>query len=314
MFGYIAINKAEMKFKDYDMYHSYYCGLCKRLKECYGIRGQVTLSYDMTFLIVLLTGLYEPETKLEAVNCIAHPLEKHAARTNAFTDYAAAVNLILSYYKCKDDWEDEHKRKSHLGAKLLKSKMKGIQQTYPDKVAAVSKNLKRLSILEQENEHDLDLMAGLFGNIMAELFAVRQDEWEPSLRKIGFFLGKFIYLMDAYEDVEKDIRSGNYNPFKEGFQNTDRFAEGCKQLLTLMMSECSREFEKLPILLHADILRNILYSGVWCRYTEVTARRLDAPVDLPEKTEYHQQETYQADTQYNIDPDRNNSDTGEQQS
>ena len=62
MFGYIAINKAEMKFKDYDMYHSYYCGLCKCLKECYGIRGQMTLSFDMTFLIVLLTGLYEPQT------------------------------------------------------------------------------------------------------------------------------------------------------------------------------------------------------------------------------------------------------------
>ncbi|MGF0034157.1 DUF5685 family protein [Bariatricus sp. SGI.154] len=314
MFGYIAINKAEMKFKDYDMYHSYYCGLCKRLKECYGIRGQVTLSYDMTFLIVLLTGLYEPETKLEVVNCIAHPLEKHAARTNKFTDYAAAVNLILSYYKCKDDWEDEHKKKSRLGAKLLNSKMKDIQKTYPDKIAVVSKNLKHLSILEQENERNLDLMAGLFGNIMAELFAMRQDEWEPSLRKIGFFLGKFIYLMDAYEDVEKDIRSGNYNPFKEGFQNNEHFAEDCKQLLTLMMAECSREFEKLPILLHADILRNILYSGVWCRYTEVTAKRLDAPVDLPEETEHNQQEPYQTDAGDNTDPDRNHSDTGEQQS
>ena len=77
MFGYIAINKAEMKFKDYDMYHSYYCGLCKCLKECYGIRGQMTLSFDMTFLIVLLTGLYEPKTQREVVNCIAHPFEKH---------------------------------------------------------------------------------------------------------------------------------------------------------------------------------------------------------------------------------------------
>ena len=63
MFGYIAINKAEMKFKDYDVYQAYYCGLCRRLKECYGKRGQLTLSYDMTFLIVLLTGLYEPKTK-----------------------------------------------------------------------------------------------------------------------------------------------------------------------------------------------------------------------------------------------------------
>lgn len=111
MFGYIAINKAEMKFKDYDMYHSYYCGLCKRLKENYGRSGQLTLSYDMTFLIVLLTGLYEPETSTDTTNCIAHPFEKHTTRTNEITDYAAAVNLILSYYKSRDDWDDERKKR-----------------------------------------------------------------------------------------------------------------------------------------------------------------------------------------------------------
>ena len=109
MFGYISINKAEMKFKDYDVYHSYYCGLCKVLKECYGRRGQVTLSFDMTFLVILLTGLYEPDTKTEMVRCIAHPMQKHAAKTNEFTEYAAAINILLSYYKCEDDWADEHR-------------------------------------------------------------------------------------------------------------------------------------------------------------------------------------------------------------
>jgi hypothetical protein len=117
-------------------------------------------------------------------------------------------------------------------------------------------------------------MAGLFGNIMAEIFAYRHDEWESSLRKIGFFLGKFIYLMDAYDDVEKDIKSGSYNPFKKAYLEDPTFADDCRSLLTLMMSECSREFEQLPILLHAEILRNVLYSGVWSRYTAVTAERL----------------------------------------
>lgn len=273
MFGYIAINKAEMKFKDYDIYHSYYCGLCKRLKECYGRRGQMTLSYDMTFLIVLLSGLYEPETITETVNCIAHPLEKHAARTNEFSDYAAAMNLILTYYKCKDDWNDERKKKSYAVMKALEPKMKTIKDLYPEKVSRVSANLQKLSILETENEQNIDLMAGLFGEIMAELFAVRHDEWEGSLRKIGFFLGKFVYLMDAYEDVEKDIKSGNYNPFKQAFLENENFATDIRNLLTLMMAECSREFEKLPILLHVDILRNVLYSGVWQKYVLVTEKR-----------------------------------------
>ena len=273
MFGYIAINKAEMKFKDYDIYHSYYCGLCKVLKRNYGIRGQMTLSFDMTFLIILLTGLYEPETKTEAIRCAAHPFEKHISRTNELTDYAAAVNLILSYYKCKDDWDDEHKKKSYAAAKLLAPKMNVMKERYPEKISIVSSGLKKLSMLEKHDEQNADIMAGIFGEIMAELFVFRHDEWEAALRKIGFFLGKFIYLMDAYEDVEKDIAAGTYNPFKEAYQKDSLFAENSRHLLTLMMAECSREFEKLPILLHVDILRNILYSGVWCRYTEVTSRR-----------------------------------------
>ena len=126
MFGYIAINKAEMKFKDYDVYHAYYCGLCKCLRDRYGIRGQLTLSYDMTFLIVLLSGLYEPTTKKETVNCIAHPFEKHLAYTNEYTEYAASVNLILAYYKYKDDWADERRRKSYIAARLLNQCMKKI--------------------------------------------------------------------------------------------------------------------------------------------------------------------------------------------
>ena len=273
MFGYIAINKAEMKFKDYDMYHSYYCGLCKCLKECYGRKGQMTLSYDMTFLIVLLTGLYEPDTVTETVNCIAHPLEKHMARTNIFTEYAAAMNLVLSYYKAIDDWQDEHSKKGYLTAQALKKNIKTIEEKYPQKTACISSRLRQLSTYEAEGECNIDLMAGLFGEIMAEIFAYQDDEWGLSLRKIGFFLGKFIYIMDAYDDVEKDIASGSYNPLKDTFINDPDFADTCRRLLTMMMAECSREFEKLPVLLHAEILRNILYSGVWCRYTAVTSER-----------------------------------------
>lgn len=273
MFGYIAVNKAEMKFKDYDIYHSFYCGLCKVLKRNYGMRGQMTLSFDMTFLIILLTGLYEPETKTETIRCAAHPFEKHIARTNELTDYAAAVNLILSYYKCKDDWDDERKKKSYAAAKLLAPKMNDLKERYPEKISIVSSGLKKLSALERQDEQSADIMAGIFGEIMAELFVFRHDEWEASLRKIGFFLGKFIYLMDAYEDVEKDIKTGNYNPLKQTFPNNPDFADNCRELLTMMMAECSREFERLPILLYADILRNILYSGVWCRYAMVTEKR-----------------------------------------
>ena len=322
MFGYISINKAEMKFKDYDVYHSYYCGLCKVLKECYGRRGQVTLSFDMTFLVVLLTGLYEPDTKTEMVRCVAHPTQKHAAKTNEFTEYAAAINMILSYYKCEDDWIDERKKKSFVAARLLKSKLKEIKKIYPVKCKVISENLAEISRREAENEQNLDLMSGLFGNIMSEIFAYRHDEWESSLRKMGFFLGKFIYLMDAYDDVEQDIKSGSYNPLKTAYQEDPAFADNCRGLLTLMMSECSREFEQLPVLLHAEIIRNVLYSGVWSRYTAVTAKRIAAK-EKSKASESEKNSNNCADTadsmtsdnhtEDNTHPDTENSTTGDQE-
>ena len=288
MFGYISINKAEMKFKDYDVYHSYYCGLCKVLKECYGRRGQVTLSFDMTFLVILLTGLYEPDTKTEMVRCIAHPMQKHAAKTNEFTEYAAAINMLLSYYKCEDDWADEHRKKAFVAAKLLHSKIKKIEKLYPVKCKVISENLAQISKYEAENEQNLDLMSGLFGNIMAEIFAYRHD------------------------DVEKDIKSGSYNPFKKAYLDDPAFADDCRSLLTLMMSECSREFEQLPILLHAEILRNVLYSGVWSRYTAVTSERLAGKNTHNAADTADGNSTAGRTTNDNPHPDTDNSTTGDQ--
>ena len=111
MFGYIVINQSEMKFKEYDVYRSYYCGLCQSLKERYGVLGQLSLNYDMTFILMLLTGLYEPEEQEAQCRCVAHPLEKHPTRRNLFTDYVADMTVLFSCYKAEDDWEDEHSLK-----------------------------------------------------------------------------------------------------------------------------------------------------------------------------------------------------------
>ncbi|MGL6201836.1 MAG: DUF5685 family protein [Lachnospiraceae bacterium] len=278
MFGYIIINKAEMKFKDYDIYHSFYCGLCRTLKDDHRRRGQMTLSFDMTFLLVLLSGLYEPETKLDTCTCVAHPFEKHETRINQFTSYVGDMNLLLSWLKCKDDWADEKKKKSYLFGKMLSSEVRKITEKYPEKVAMITSLINEITANEVKKETDIDKMGGYFGKIMAEIFAVKQDEWELSLRTIGFFLGKFIYLLDAYEDIEKDLTDGSYNPFIPIYKEPD-FEQKCNNILTMMMAECSAAFEKLPIIEYADILRNILYSGVWCRYEAVHEERINKQED-----------------------------------
>ena len=122
LFGYIIVNKPEMKFKEFDLYHAYYCGLCRSLKKCYGMAGQISLSYDMTFLAMLLSGLYEPEETRSRERCVAHPLSRHMAIENIFTEYAADMNVLLTMYKCEDDWQDEKKFGRHLYGSVLKVK------------------------------------------------------------------------------------------------------------------------------------------------------------------------------------------------
>ncbi len=263
MFGYVIINQQEMKFKEYEKYRSYYCGLCQSLKKRYGLTGQMSLTYDMTFVILLLTALYEPQTLESECTCIAHPFEKHKTRTNIYTDYAADLNLLLTYEKCMDDWQDEKKLLKRGYAGLLLPKVKQIAEEYPKKAAVIREELRQIQEMEQRKEPDIDIPAGAFGRIMEEIFVYRADEWEKDLREMGFFLGKFIYLMDAYLDMEKDRKNGNYNPFLLRKQAVDEEAE---QILLMMMAACSKAFERLPIVEDVQILRNILYSGVWCRY------------------------------------------------
>ena len=275
MFGYVVMNKPEIRFKDFDLYRSFYCGLCRELREKYGISGQITLTYDMTFVVVLLSALYEPPTQKGTTRCVIHPVCKQPVRKNAATEYGADMNVLLTYYKCMDDWEDEKKFAALGYGKILQRKNNRLSYRYPEKAEKIRKLLEELSQMEKAGETDIDKMSGCFGRIMEEIFAWKTDVWEGSLRRMGFYLGKFIYILDAYDDVEKDVKNGNYNPFAEKYIMKG-FDEQVRQLLIMMMAQTCREFEKLPIIKYTEILRNILYSGVWCRFEAIARKRREA--------------------------------------
>ena len=272
MFGYVVMNRPEIKFKDYDLYRSFYCGLCRELRERYGISGQITLTYDMTFVILLLSGLYEPPTKKGTSRCMVHPVRKQPVRKNKVTEYAADMNVFLAYYKCVDDWKDEKKLSRLAYSRLLKNKDKKAEALWKKKTADIIKHLNEISAMEKAGETDIDKISGCFGKIMEEILAWREDEWEPALRRMGFYLGKFIYLMDAYEDLQKDRRTGNYNPFLPIMGRPD-YEENALQILTMMAASASKAFEKLPVLENVDILRNILYAGIWTKYKMLRAEK-----------------------------------------
>lgn len=109
---------------------------------------------------------------------------------------------------------------------------------------------------------------------MAEVFVYKDDMWKDDLYKVGFYLGKYIYLLDAYEDIEQDVKTGDYNPFKE-YHKGEQFDEQVLHLLLMMIGECTDAFERLPLVENAEILRNILYSGVWVRYGKAKSSRID---------------------------------------
>lgn len=275
MFGYVTINKPEMKFKEYNLYRSYYCGLCKAMGKRHGNLCRLSLSYDVNFLVMLLTSLYEPESDVTKEKCIIHPFNKQNIRSNEFTDYGADVNLMLAYSKFEDDWNDEKKLKAKILMALLKGKNSNTIKSYKEKMQVITDNLRKLSEYEKANETNIDYVAGAFGNILSEIYVYKKDEWEADLRRMGFYLGKFIYIMDAYEDIEEDIKKGNYNPLKNIFYEED-FENKCYNMLTMMMAECTKSFERLPIVENVQILRNILYAGVWVKYTQISRDRLES--------------------------------------
>ncbi|MGN0321080.1 MAG: DUF5685 family protein [Lachnospira sp.] len=272
MYGYIVVNQPELKFKEYAVYRSYYCGLCDALKDAYGIKGQISISYDMTFLVMLLTGLYEPETKYTEERCIAHPVRKHPVRRNAVTDYVADMNVLLTYYKCMDDWNDERKILKRTFAGALKGKVRQLEKKYSEKADIIRQCMTELSELEKAGETNIDKPAQQFGRLLAEVSVMKEDEWSRDLRILGDNLGRFIYLLDAYDDLDKDEKKNNYNVFRYHKDQKD-FDAFCESILRAYMAGCARQFERLPILDNAQILRNIIYSGVWTRFEIARARR-----------------------------------------
>ena len=275
MFGTVVIHQPEMKFKDFEIYRSFYCGLCRSLKKRYGLSGQSSLSYDMTFLAILLSALYEPETAERTTWCAIHPLQKHPLRTNLYVDYAADMNILLAYWQRLDGWKDDKKVTAKAGADLLKHAYGKVKALYPVQAQAVEDYVRDLTKCEQENSDNLDEAAGLTGKMLGAVFAVKEDEWSSVLRRIGFYLGKFIYLSDAYEDLDKDLEKGAYNPWRSYGEGRAALADKAKDVLNMMISECCLAFEYLPIIMYEDILRNILYAGVWLRYESAVSKDKD---------------------------------------
>ena len=161
---------------------------------------------------------------------------------------------------------------SMLPEEVLKKAAEEAGRRLPRQREAVERYVKALHEIEGRNDQNLDAAANLTGEMLGELYVMKDDVYARDLRELGFYLGKFIYLCDCYEDVERDIRKNNYNPLISRRTN-ETFAADCEQMLSDMMARAALAFERLPLIEDAEIMRNILYSGIWLRFENASERR-----------------------------------------
>lgn len=263
MFGYVIANRSKLDEDRLQRYKGCYCGLCRTLKERYGGLMRLTLTYDMTFLALLENALYEPAEESGEEKCAAHPVKAHYWWRSEFTDYAADMSVLLAYHKCRDDWNDECDPLKKAEASALRKAYRAVCEKYPVQSGVINDCMDEISAVEHRRDTHPDAASNAFGRLMGELFVCRDDRWSPYLRAMGTALGKFIYMMDAAVDQEKDRRRFSYNPLEFLPDLADDHYRGA---LDMLMGECVYQFDKLPIVKDADILRNILCSGVWTVY------------------------------------------------
>lgn len=261
MFGYVCADTAHLTEAQFARYRGGYCGLCRALgRECGGV-CRACLTYDMTFLLLLLSSLYEPEQTRGAARCAVHPMKKHEWWENEVSVYAAHMNAALAYYKCLDDWQDEKRLHSLLYARLLAPAAERARTRFSRQCEAMRESLEKIAALEKEHA-GIDALCAAFGALMAELFVWREDRWSPLLRQFGDALGRLVYAMDAVCDLEEDRRRGRFNPLLPFGEDGAHF----RPHLTLLAAEAAERFERLPLVQDAELLRNVLYSGVWLPY------------------------------------------------
>ena len=274
MFGYVNADKKEMTDEERSTYQAYYCGLCRELKRQAGAGAQICLNYDITFLAILLSGLYEPDEVTEPFRCRLHPTKKRFFHESEVMQYAASMNIVLSYYKLLDDYQDDHKTSRKKIANRFEPVVKRVCEEYPRQTQAIEDFVRDLSDAEYRQEDNLTVLSALSGDMLGELFCYKEEDvWNESLRSMGYYLGKFIYLLDAYDDMEKDRKNHSFNPMLRAIDKDPSYDAFCRQVLVSLIAECTKEFERLPILKNASILRNILYSGIWTKYDMIQARR-----------------------------------------
>lgn len=284
MLGYVTADKPELKMKEYEIYTGYYCGVCKSIGKRYGQLPRMVLSYDAAFLALLMAGLSGEVDEPSREHCLAHPLKKKTIVRNEAIDYAADVMLILAWHKLLDDANDEGKLYAKTAAATLKGIYRKLEAARPELCRKVTENLAALTLLEKEKCPSLDQAAEEFAKIMEAILeeAPVPDGFRElaAMKSVGYHLGKWIYLMDAIDDIDENIESGAYNPllYRFDYQPGEkdfrgRIMETCRFNLFHYLGEIANAVDLLPLKKNKGVIENIIYKGLLKKTEEITKEK-----------------------------------------
>lgn len=286
MFGYVTPLKGEMKVKDFERFKCYYCGLCCHIKKQFGNIPRMALNYDMTFLGLLLDSLSPDEVKTSKHLCILHPSQKKfVIDDNKALSYAAAINLSLFYYKLVDDVNDDKDLKSRAGMTVLLPYTKKFSPAISNINKNINTCLNDLSLLEKNKSFNsideiCDPFSRLVGIILRDFpYELKDDseELRNNLYSLGYSLGKWIYLIDALDDLKEDIEKKKFNPinflYNEENLRFEEFLEKIKPKIEFTILNCgytcNLSLDNLNLNRNKDILYNIIQLGLMQKYTDV---------------------------------------------
>jgi len=286
LFGYVIPLKQELKIKDFNRFKSYYCGLCLHIKKDFGNIPRMTLNYDMTFLALLLDGLSPDEVEFDLKRCAPHPINtKPVVINNKPLSYAAAMNVALVYYKLLDDVTDDNTLSSKMQLLALSPYKKKFSSSIIELNKLISSRLKDLSDLENNlSFSSIDEICHPFSEIVANILKSYPyeliddgDELRDNLYNLGYTLGKWIYLIDALDDLKKDMESKKFNPinflYNDNNLSYEDLKNNIKERIEFTILNCSYNcvdyLSKLPLHRNIELLNNTLELGMMDKYMNV---------------------------------------------
>ena len=269
MFGYVRADTPYLYIKDDNLYRAMYCGVCKGIGQVCGQAARMGLSYDVTFLSVILHNIAGVDVKIEKSHCLTHCIRtRQMAEVDELTRRLGALNTALVYYKYTDDIQDGDKGR---GKRLwFKRGFQKVKQIYPEIERIVRENLANQEQVEKAKTESLDRAADATANMLAEFSDYALGEKKTSATHNLFYaVGKWIYLIDALDDYDKDVKKGAYNPFALAFQATckkelleGKSGEDVRYAFHALFFDIRENLSQIHFHFNRDLSDNILLRGL----------------------------------------------------